>query len=255
MVDNPEWFDDDNFWIRFEPVLFNPERKANAGREVRKIIDLTGIDIDTEVLDLCCGTGRHTVEFARLGYRISGLDRTSAYLTQLQRQIREEHMKISVIQKDMRDYREPDKYDLVINLFSSFGYFAKEADNINVLKNVHASLHPGGKFLMDMMGKEILAKIFRERDWNREGDYLVLEERSILNNWNQIENRWIVLRGDRRYEHTFRLWIYSAREISALLLQSGFSNIEVYGNLNGRPYDDEAERLIVVATKTASDGK
>lgn len=73
------------------------------------------------------------------------------------------------MQADMRAFRMPVGFDLAINLFTSFGYFEEEADDRKVLANVLASLNSGGAYVMDMMGKEILARSFQERDWRDSG--------------------------------------------------------------------------------------
>ena len=70
-----EWFEDDAFWRELYPYMFPPERLAAAAEQVAQVIALAGFSGRT-VLDLCCGPGRHTVEFARLGLDVTGVDRT-----------------------------------------------------------------------------------------------------------------------------------------------------------------------------------
>jgi hypothetical protein len=136
-----------------------------------------------------------------------------------------------------------------MNLFGSFGYFEDPDDNRQVARNMYASLYSGGKFLIETMGKEILARGFQERDWSEEGDTLVFAERKPLQNWSRIQTRWIVIKGNQRVEHTVSVRSYSAVELSSLLSDCGFTNVRVYGDLEGIDYDQGAERLVVIGTK------
>jgi hypothetical protein len=99
------------------------------------------------------------------------------------------------------------------------------------------------------MGKEIAAREFQERDWSQHGDMIVLSERKPIQNWNRIQTRWIVIKGNQRVEHTVSVRSYSAAELSGLLSDNGFVNVQVYGDLEGRDYDHEAKRLVVIGTK------
>ena len=65
----------------------------------------------------------------------------------------------------MRSFCRPEAFDVVLNMYSSLGYFEDIEEDKQVLKNIYRSLKNKGKLLIDLMGKEILARIFRERDW------------------------------------------------------------------------------------------
>jgi SAM-dependent methyltransferase len=206
------------------------------------------------VLDMPCGPGRHSLELARRGFRVTGVDRTVAYLDTARQKAAAEGLdgvaQVEWIKADMRDFRLPERFDAAINLFTSFGYFEDPAEDRQVAANFFASLRPGGRLLMDMMGKEVLARVFREQDWEEEEDgTLFLEERKITRNWGWIENRWIAIRGERRVEFRLGHRLYSAVELTALLTEVGFIDLSVYGSLAGDPYDHTARRLVVLAHK------
>lgn len=103
---------------------------------------------------------------------------------------------------------------------------------------------------MDMTGKEILARIFLRHSWSEWPHGFMLEEREPLDNWSRMSNLWIFIERDGTVHRNKVIhWIYYATEIVAMLEQVGFSNIVVYGGLDGRPYDNEANRLIAISTK------
>jgi SAM-dependent methyltransferase len=150
----------------------------------------------------------------------------------------------------MRNFSRPKTFDGAVNFFSAFGYFDDPADDRTTAANVHASLRDGGRFILDMNGKENLARKFRERDWHRRDDgSILLEERRLLDGWSRIETHWILLDRNTRRESSFVLRLYSGSELTSLLRSVGFQSVELYGTLAGKPYDHAAERLIAVATK------
>jgi len=243
------WHEQNGFWEMVYPILFSQRRLSETLTEVDSIMSLLGISAGACILDLCCGMGRHSLEFARRGFIVTGVDRTPFYLKKAIKSARTEGLSVEFIQDDMRKFRRTNGFDAVINLFTSFGYFEDVEDDRQVVKNVYYSLKSGGVFLLEMMGKEILARIFLERGWREEDGIIVLEERKLNKDWGWIDNRWIMFRGDRRKEYRVSHRLYSAVELSTLLRETGFGQIDVFGGLDGSLYDHTAKRLVVVARK------
>jgi SAM-dependent methyltransferase len=251
MTGREPWYEDDAFWGEMAPFLFDERRLLNAPMEVDAIIALLDVPEGARVLDLCCGVGRHAIELARRGFRVTGVDRTEIYLERARGTADAEGLDVELVREDMRTFRRPGAFDVVLNLFTSFGYFDDPADDLRVLRHVHESLAPGGRFVAEMMGKEVLAERFQERDWNwiGEGEGVFLEERRITDDWGRCANRWILIRGDRRSEYRFVHRLYSAVELAALFREAGFSAVDAYGSLAGEPYDHLARRLVVVGRR------
>jgi len=249
MRDQDSWHSQDAFWELFEPILFNQQRRSLAKEQVEKIKKLLHLDENARILDLCCGIGRHTLEFAEQGFEIIGVDRTERYIESARLQAEQRNLNATFVVDDMRDYRSPNRYDVILNLFGSFGYFEDFADDYKVTRSMFESLRPGGKLLIETMGKEILARDFQAREWEEEGDLLILSEKKVTQNWSRVETRWIVIRGAERREHRVSIRSYSAFELSSLLDSGGFSDIRVCGSLDGIKYDQEAQRLVVVGCK------
>ncbi len=149
----------------------------------------------------------------------------------------------------MRDFQRNEKFDAALSLFTTFGYFENPAENEQVLLKINKALKSPGVLVMEMMGKEILARIFLERGWQQVGEYYFLEERSISRDWSWVENRWILISEDERYEVKISHWVYSAVELRGMLTAYGFREVQIYGDLAGAPYDTNANRLVVVAKK------
>jgi SAM-dependent methyltransferase len=245
-----EWFEDDSFWETFGPVLFTEERIKGAVAEVDALLALMDLAPGAHVLDLPCGVGRHALEFARRGFRVTAVDRTTRYLDAAKKRAAQEGLAIEFTQSDMRVFERPNSFDGAINLFTSFGYFEDESDDLMVARNLASSLKPGARLVVDMNGKEVLAGKFRGKDWRHQPDgSLWFEEVKVVGAWERTETRWTLIRGSARSEGNFSLRLYSGTELAALLLRSGFGEAAIYGNLAARPYDQDAERLVAVAKK------
>ncbi|UCH78300.1 MAG: class I SAM-dependent methyltransferase [Candidatus Coatesbacteria bacterium] len=245
----PEWFEDEAYWEVLEPRLFTPARWAAAAEEADQIAALVEVPAGGAVLDLCCGPGRHALAFARRGFRVTGVDRKQSFLDEARRRAEDEGLNVEWVCADMREFLRLEAFDAAINLYTSFGYFEEAADDERVTSNVYRSLRPGGAFVLDLMGKEILARVFRPRRWTQEEDVIVLEEGRIQKGWTWLENRWIVIRDGVVREFPVRQRLYSAAELMALLRGCGFREASAYGDFVGRVYDENASRLVVAARK------
>jgi hypothetical protein len=150
---------------------------------------------------------------------------------------------------DAREFVEPLAFDLVLNLYTSFGYFASPEEDRKVALNIYQSLKEGGKLVLSTLSKETIVRGFVEHSWDERGDYMVLEHRTLHSEFRAVENQWIVLKGDTRREVGFIVRLYSASEMRVLLEGVGFSHVRFYGSLAGTRYDQNADRMVVVATK------
>jgi len=243
------WYQDENFWKTFAPAMFNQERLEAAEGDVDNIVKLLAPEEGAKILDLCCGIGRHSLELARRGYEVVGVDLTDEYLTKAQRWAENEGLDVRFVKSDMRHFCQIEEFDAVINMFTAFGYFEIEADNRRVLANIHCSLRKGGTLILDTIGKEILARIFQQRDWHEADGGIFLREYKMQQNWSWIDSRWMMLKNGNIREYRFGHRIYSAVEIAGLLKDCGFSSVNIYGDLEGSDYDQNAKRLVAVAIK------
>jgi SAM-dependent methyltransferase len=246
------WFEDDVLWESLESFLFSQFRSsAITVREAEQILTLVHPPPGAAVLDLCCGPGRHSLEFARRGFQVTGVDRTARYLATARAAATREGLTVEFVQEDMRYFQRPEAFDLALNLFSSFGYFEDMVEDLRVLQHLHTSLKPGGQVLLEIAGKEPLVRTFQPRTWHRhtERDEYLLEERIIREGWSWIENHWILIRGAEHKVLTFGIRLYSGAELIRSLNAAGFSAVQLYGSLAGTPYDHTAQRLVAMATK------
>ena len=244
-----DWFENEEYWIELAPFLFDENRMSSTKQEVELIVKLINLNRGSEILDLCCGIGRHSLELARREFRVTGVDRSDYYLDRFRQQAKSENLSIRIVKSDMRDYVHENGFDAAIMMFTSLGYFKDRSDDIKVIRNIFKSIKSDGTVLIDLMGKEVLSQIYTPRDWRElEGKFL-LEEREPGSDWSILKNRWVLFHDGIKSEYKFHLNIYSGPEMIEMLKDCGFSKVEIFGDLLGSPYDVDANRLVVVGHK------
>jgi SAM-dependent methyltransferase len=268
VIRGKEWFNDEHFWEQYAPIMFDESRWAELPQAADGVTRLARLDLYGDsgraaaaaaaavedsaaprLLDLCCGFGRATLELAGRGFACTGVDITRAYLDAAREDAAAEKMDIEFIQADIRDFVRPGFFDLAINLYVSFGYFADPLDDKRVLANAWESLKSGGALIIETLGKEIAVRDFVRSEWFRRAGCIVLTEYAPLDSWTLLWNRWTLIKDGRRIEKEFTQRLYGAGELRTLMLEAGFSRVEIYGGWEESPYDEKAEKLIVVGRK------
>lgn len=162
-----EWFENEEFWRTLYPYMFGEAKMAAAAGEVDRVLALSGVT-GGRVLDLCCGPARHSLILARKGFDVTGVDRSPFLLSKAREAIA--GATVELVESDMRDFVRPGAFDLALSLFTSFGYFETRAEDLKVLRNVRASLKPGGVFLVDVTSKEYVSAQHCTTHWERKPD-------------------------------------------------------------------------------------
>ena len=244
-----EWFDDDPFWRELYPFMFPEKRFAAAAAQIGKVLKLTKPK-GKAVLDLCCGPGRWAIPLAQQGFSVTGVDRTTFLLNAARTRAKAAEVKIEWVRADMRDFLRPDSFDLALSMLTSFGYFDRKDEDRLVLRNMFVNLKAGGVCMIDVAGKEQLARVYQPTTSATlpNGDILVQRHR-IADAWSRIHNEWILVRKGRTRSFSFHHTIYSAQELRDRLADAGFEQIKVYGSLDGDEYGPNPQRLIVVGRK------
>jgi len=194
----------------------------SAPTEVEGVLRMLNIRPPAKILDLCCGFGRHSLVLAHNGFEVTGLDLSERFLAQARRKANELDIKINLEQRDMRDIQHENEFDAIINLFTAFGFFHTEAEDLKVLKGVAKALKPDGQFLIDSINRDYVIHSGQWQRWNIENGTAILEERffdffkSRLEIIHHMVNHKVQ---DRKLESSFRL--YTLREMLAMFAQIG----------------------------------
>ena len=243
------WFDNNEMWEIFYDCMFDHESFENANQECQQILELVGDPVKT-ALDLACGPGRHVMGFSRLGLKVTGIDLSGFLLNQAANLIEQEQLKAALIHSDMLTYEPNKKFDLITNLFTSFGYYSNPTDNQQVLNNAYQWLNPKGSLIIDTFGKEQAAHAISPVHCTEYDNGDLRFERPLLtNNMSVYSNEWILVRDKQAHHWEYEHFVYSANELTEMLKKAGFKQVEIYGSLEKDDYDLSAERLIAVARK------
>lgn len=238
-------------WLQLATQQFSPE---TTSAQVDFIVEKSGVTPGSAVLDLCCGHGRHSLELARRGYRVVGLDLDGPSLDLARESAAAEGLATEFIQSDMRHIPYRGEFDLVINLFTAFGYLEDQAEDQAVLNAVTVALKPGGRFLLDVVNHAWLIRHFERRDWREmEDGGLLFEERQFDLRTGRNNVVWSFLHPDgSRNEFRHSLRVYTLVEFEGMLAAAGLSFREVWGSFDGDDYGLDASRMIVLTEKRDS---
>jgi SAM-dependent methyltransferase len=229
-------------------LVYKHRDRLNAADEVGKMMAWLKLPKHSQVLDLCCGMGRHALLLAEAGYQVTGVDLSPVLLRQAR--VSDSNHAIRWIESDMRslpcDASFIEAFDAVVNLFTSFGYFEEDAEQAQALRQIRQALKPGGRFIIDYLNPQFVADhlvLFSERevDGNR-----IKETRRIR---DEFVTKEIIVEGPgrptRRYKESVKL--YSFNRIRDMLNKAGLALDTVYGDYDEGVYDErESPRMIMV---------
>jgi len=262
-----DWFENETFWAQYSPILFDAQRWAEAptvAEGVLRIIGAPSKDLHNEqrrtdsgeptaglsILDAGCGPGRIAVELAMRGAQVTGVDIIRPFLNAALESAEDEGVKLDLVQADLRTFVRPEAFDAAVSLYTSFGYCDTIEEDMQILKNIAASVKKGGWFVLEMTGREIAVRDFTEGEWFERGGFTVLTEFSVVGAWEGLQSRWILIdEAGHKLDHVFVQRLYSAVELRRLMIASGFLSVEIYGDFDFSPYNEKARTMVLVARK------
>src|SRR5881628_161786 len=250
-------FQSERFFREAWPTISQAmESPADAARAVQWILGRTGLKRGAAVLDAPCGFGRHSVEFARRGYHVTGVDFNETELERARAAAKSARVTLRLMCQDMRDMEFSGEFDLAVNLFSSIGYFSDDEDRL-VTDRFWRALRPGGVFVLDTRNRDQLVRSLPPEERKRVGGWTLRIENEFDPATSRWRARWWRLKraaakskegaGELIGESEIRL--YSAHELSAMLRPERWGRVELYGGLEGTPFSLDAPRLVLVARK------
>lgn len=229
-------------------LVYKHRNWENANKEAAKMIAWLQLAKGAQVLDIGCGMGRHALALADLGYSVTGMDLSHILLDEAHRH--DEEGLVEWVNGDMRELPfEAGSFDATVNLFTSFGYFTVEEENVNVLRHIRRVLRPNGSFIIDFLNPIYVAQTLvpRSERLDEETGLLIQEARSITNGWVQkgisVSNPQAEEK-PRRYLEQVRL--YKLEWFEENLEASGLALEKLYGNYDGSKYEPEVSPRMIM---------
>ena len=259
MSEKKEWFESEDVWKNYGPIMFDEVHWAEAPAIAERVKEIANLHDGSTILDAGCGVGRISVELAALGLNVTGTDIIQAELDTAAESARDEGVKIDFIKADMRKWCRPGAFDCVVNLYTSFGYCDTVEEDMAYLKNMCDCVRPGGTFIFEGTTREIAAMYFTEGEEFERAGYKVVTDFSVTGAWEGLLSHWMLYSAETDLvknpdavpvvDHTFIQRLYPAAALRDKILEFGFSSAEIYGDWEKSPYDHKAATCIIVARK------
>jgi SAM-dependent methyltransferase len=241
-----------DFFDRLYPHFYVPwQTPETTGREVTFLCARLGLAPPARILDLCCGHGRHSLELARRGYQVTGLDRSDSALARARAVADTEGLTVRWIQADMRDLPPAGEFDGCLSWFSAFGLLEDDAEDQKVLLAVGTALRPGGRLLIDVLNHAWLMRNFQPRGWIAApaGGTLHEERTFDLLTGRNVIKATATFPGGERVEVTHALRVYTLAELVRMLGAAGLRVLGTWGGVDGSTCTLSSRRLLVLAER------
>lgn len=249
MTKRNEW---EEFFNGHAPVYMDNPFTKNTMQEVDFILRELSLPKHGHILDIGCGTGRHAVELARRGYRVTGVDISSRMLAEAEKVAREAKVNITWVHADAAGFSSTDVFDSAICLCEgAFGLLGKDDDpfehDLNILRNIYSVLKPGAQFISTSLNGCRMLRQFSQKDVaSGQFDPLTMIETSEME-YDTPEGQKSVLLRERGYVPT---------ELVALFRLAGFEVGHIGGGTAGnwgrRPVDLDEMEVMVIARKAVN---
>ena len=241
-------FDSKRFFEESWPKISQGfESEADAETEISWILGHVRPPTGGRVLDAPCGFGRHSLALARRGFTVTGVDLSETELGRAREHARAAGLTLDLVRQDMRDMEFSGEFDLALNLFSSIGYFSDDEDRL-LLDRFCTALRPGGVFVLDTRNRDHFIRHYPGEETVAVPGGSVRIKNTFDFTTSRVRQDWWLEDGRAPLDQ-LEVRLYSAHELHRMLRPERWSAVELFGGLDGRPFDLESPRLVLVATK------
>lgn len=234
-----------------------------TAKDMAFIVKSLNLKKGAKILDLGCGHGRHAIALTELGYNVTGLDYSHDFIELARKEAKAKGVPAQFVQQDMRKMTYEAEFDVVINFFSSFGYFANDEDNQLILRKVAKALKPGGIFLIDLnsLGRTLRRYIANGRYDEKRQVFTVSRDRLFPNGHKgqlqldfdpkTMKSSWIYHWNDngKAQQDGGEIRVYSLTEITRLLKEAGLEIERAWGSYEMENFTSISPRMILRARK------
>lgn len=207
-------------------------------------------------LDVGCGPGRHLRQIARAGAEPTGLDLSPELLAEARRVRGDDGGVWPLVRGDMRSLPfRGGHFDVATSLFTSFGYFPDEADDLRALREAARVLRPGGVHVLDFLNRDAVLAHPKPEGIRESGGYWIHERRRIEDGRRVVKD--VAVRaepeGDALAEYQERVTLYEEGELRRLLAAAGLAVREVFGGYDGAPWDPRSSSRLILLSERESE--
>lgn len=228
---------------------------GDTKKQVDFLINVMGLTGKERILDLACGFGRHSLELARRGFSVVGVDITKAYVEDASQQAEQENLPAQFIHSDIRNVNFEREFDVVLNMADgAIGYLENDEENLKIFDVIAKALRPGGKHLMDIMSADYADTHFPCSLWEAGQSGLTLSRFE----WDRKSKILLYGQNDFAYGDTLTapafesgdpIRLYHREEIEKIMKERDMSVKQVFGNFDGTPGNNNEIQMIVYSKK------
>ena len=246
-----DWFESENFWTQYAPIMFDDARWAEAPTVAQYVKDIAGLGEGDKILDAGCGLGRISVELAALGLDVTGVDIIQSELDAARESAEAEGVPLTLINHDLRSFQAREQFDCAINLYTSFGYCATIEEDMKILKNIADSVKTGGTLIMECTSRETAIMYFTAGEEFERAGYKVVTHFEVVGAWEGLRSQWTLypLESKQAIDHTFIQRLYPATFLRDKLIDFGYSKVNIYGDFDKSPYNEHARTMLIIGKK------
>lgn len=238
-----QWFSTDEYLEVYK------HRNEKDGADLVDLID-SNIDLKagSKILDMACGAGRHSILFAKKGYQVTAVDLSHNLLKVAKNNSIQSGLDILFIESDIRHFGTLEKFDLVVNLFTSFGYFESDEENFSLLLNAYSFMNDSGYFVLDFFNRNFIEKNLVEESVDNYSGSRIVQQRKIEG--QRVVKRITIEKNGNQRVFFESVRMYSRDELILRLNKIGFEIIRLFGDFNGSKFDpNNSPRIIIIAGK------
>lgn len=230
------WFD-----TPYYHILYKNRDYKEAEMFTKELMEFIKLPLNSKILDLACGKGRHSINLNKMGYDVTGVD-LSIKNIKIASKHNSENLKFKI-----HDMRKPlgQKFDLVVNLFTSFGYFDDFEDNLKTLNSIKSSLKKDGLAVIDFLNiKYLKNNLIRKNTEEIDGIKFHLN-RSIKNGFLTKKISFKHELNEYNFEEKVRS--LDLDDFKSMFKQSNIEILQIFGDYKLTRFDkNNSKRLIFI---------
>lgn len=236
------WFASPNYL-----KVYSHRNQNDAKNLINLIIKVTNLKEGEKILDAACGAGRHAFLLSKLNYQVFGFDLSKTLLSEAKKNFLNGGIKANFFLSDIRYLPLKGEIDLILNLFTSFGYFDSDEENFKFARESREILKEGKYFVLDYLNKDFIINNLVEESVRNVGTLEIKESRRIIN--GRIEKKIIIDSGEKKEKFVESVRLYTKEEIKYKFENIGYKLKYCFGDYFGNEFINESERLVLFFQK------
>ena len=243
---DPKWYED--WFDRDEYKIVYSHRDEEDARQVVDLIEqAVHPAAGDRIVDVGCGRGRHAIELARRGYKVTGIDLSERSIAEARQTAAAEGVTVEFQVGDMRRPICDACFDGGVNLFTAFGYFEREEEHEDAIIAIADALKPGGWFVQDFMNPKYVRDNLVISDTTTRGDVEIEQRRTLRE--GRIRKDIILRHNGRERLFSESVRLFELADFRRMYEKSGLEIEAVFGNYDGGPFTERAPRMIILSRK------